>query len=95
MGKFVKAKSEQAFFKVALYGKTGSGKTLTSLLWAEGLAAREGKRVAFVDTERGIQRQDSCKWRAADRGMAADQEAIQAADVPFPGRVLPRDPVRP
>ena len=53
MGKFVKAKSEQAFFKVALYGKTGSGKTLTSLLWAEGLAAREGKRVAFIDTERG------------------------------------------
>ncbi len=53
MGKFQKAKSEQAYFKVALYGKTGSGKTLTSLLWAEGLAAREGKRVAFVDTERG------------------------------------------
>ncbi len=53
MGKFVKAKSEQAYFKVAPYGKTGSGKTLTSLLWAEGLAAREGKRVAFIDTERG------------------------------------------
>ena len=53
MSKFQKAKSEQAFFKVALYGKTGSGKTLTSLLWAEGLAAREGKRIAFVDTERG------------------------------------------
>jgi hypothetical protein len=53
MAKFQKAKSEQAYFKVALYGKTGSGKTLTSLLWAEGLAAREGKRVAFVDTERG------------------------------------------
>ncbi len=53
MSKFQKAKSEQAYLKVALYGKTGSGKTLTSLLWAEGLAAREGKRVAFVDTERG------------------------------------------
>lgn len=51
--KFVKAKSEQAFLKVALYGKAGTGKTLTSLLWAEGLAARDGKRVAFVDTERG------------------------------------------
>jgi hypothetical protein len=53
MGKFIKAKSEQAFAKIALYGKTGSGKTLTSLLWAEGLAALDGKRVAFIDTERG------------------------------------------
>ena len=53
MGKFQKAISEQAYAKVALYGKTGSGKTLTSLLWAEGLAARDGKRVAFIDTERG------------------------------------------
>ena len=53
--KFIKAKSEQAFFKVGLYGKTGSGKTLTSLLWAEGLAARDGKRVAYIDTERGTE----------------------------------------
>src|SRR5512136_2850188 len=53
MGKFVKAKSEQAFLKLALYGKPGSGKTLTSLLWAEGLAEREGKRIGMIDTERG------------------------------------------
>ena len=53
VGRFVKAKSEQAFFKAALYGKPGSGKTLTSLLWAEGLAVRDGKRVALIDTERG------------------------------------------
>lgn len=53
--KFVKAKSEQAFFKVGLYGKTGTGKTLTSLLWAEGLAARDGKRIAYIDTERGTE----------------------------------------
>lgn len=52
-GKFTKAKSEQAFFKVGLYGATGSGKTFTSLLWAEGLAAKVGKRVAYIDTERG------------------------------------------
>jgi hypothetical protein len=51
--KFSKAKSEQAFFKAALYGKTGSGKTLTSLFWAEGLSKREGKRIAFIDTEHG------------------------------------------
>jgi KaiC/GvpD/RAD55 family RecA-like ATPase len=53
MGKFVKAKSEQAYFKAAKYGKPGSGKTFTALLWAEGLAAREGKRIAYIDTERG------------------------------------------
>ena len=53
MGKFVKAKNEQAFLKLALYGKPGGGKSLTSLLWAEGLAAIDGKRIAVVDTERG------------------------------------------
>jgi hypothetical protein len=53
--RFTKAKSEQAFFKAALYGKAGSGKTLTSLLWAEGLATRENKRVAYIDTERGTE----------------------------------------
>ncbi len=54
-GKFMKAKSEQAYFKLGLYGKTGSGKTLTSLLFAEGLARREGKRIAYIDTERGTE----------------------------------------
>ena len=55
MSKFTKAKSGQAFFKGGLYGKQGSGKTLTSLLWAEGLAAKEGKRIAYIDTERGTE----------------------------------------
>lgn len=55
MAKFQKAKSEQAYFKAGLYGKTGSGKTLTSLLWAEGLATRENKRIAYIDTERGTE----------------------------------------
>lgn len=55
MGAFKKAQSEQAFLKLGLYGKTGSGKTLTSLLWAEGLAAREKKRIAYIDTERGTE----------------------------------------
>lgn len=53
--KFTKAISEQAYFKAALYGKAGTGKTLTSLLWAEGLAARDNKRVAYIDTERGTE----------------------------------------
>lgn len=54
-GKFQKAKSEQAFLKLAEYGKAGSGKTLTALLIAEGLAKRDGKRIAYVDTERGTE----------------------------------------
>lgn len=54
-GKFSKAKNEQAFFKVGLYGQTGSGKSLTSLLWAEGLAKKERKRIAYIDTERGTE----------------------------------------
>lgn len=55
MAKFTKAKSEQAFLKLALYGKTGSGKTLTSLLFAEGMAQRDKKRIAYIDTERGTE----------------------------------------
>lgn len=52
-GKFTKAKAEQARLKVGLYGGQGSGKTLTALMLAEGLAAIDGKRVAYIDTERG------------------------------------------
>lgn len=50
---FQKAKAEQAYLKMLFYGPPGSGKTLTALLVAEGLAANSGKRVAVVDTERG------------------------------------------
>lgn len=50
---FRKAKAEQAALKMGIYGPAGSGKTFTALLVAEGLAKRAGKRVAFVDTERG------------------------------------------
>ncbi len=53
MSGFRKAKAEQAALKMGLYGAPGSGKTLTSLLMAEGLAKIDGKRVAFVDTEHG------------------------------------------
>lgn len=53
--KIVKAKDAtgQAFLKVALYGKAGSGKTLTSLLLAEGLAAKRGKPILLIDSENG------------------------------------------
>lgn len=53
MAGFRKAKAEQAALKMGIYGPAGSGKTLTSLMIAEGLAAVSGKRVAVVDTERG------------------------------------------
>lgn len=51
--KFAKAKPEQGFVKISLYGPPGSGKTFTTLLVAEGLAAASGKRIAYIDTERG------------------------------------------
>jgi len=53
MAGFRKAKAEQAALKMALYGLAGSGKTFTSLMLAEGLAKISGKRVAYIDTERG------------------------------------------
>lgn len=53
--KIVKSKqaTDQAFLKMALYGKAGSGKTLTSLLVAEGLSAKRGKPILFIDSEDG------------------------------------------
>ena len=53
MAGFRKKVAQAAPLKMTLYGAPGSGKTLTSLLFAEGLARLTGKRVAFVDTERG------------------------------------------
>ena len=50
---FKKAQAKQSKIKVGIYGKQGSGKTFTSLLFAEGLAKKENKRIAFVDTEGG------------------------------------------
>ena len=50
---FKKAQAILSKIKVGIYGKQGSGKTFTSLLFAEGLARKEGKRIAFVDTEGG------------------------------------------
>ncbi len=53
MAGFRKAKAEQAAIKLGMYGPPGSGKTFTALLAAEGLAKLSGKRIAFIDTERG------------------------------------------
>lgn len=53
MAGFRKAKAEQAALKMGIYGPPGAGKTFTSLLLAEGLAAASKKRIAYVDTEHG------------------------------------------
>lgn len=53
MAGFQRAKAEQAAIKMGIYGPPGAGKTFTSLLIAEGLAAASGKRIAYVDTEHG------------------------------------------
>jgi hypothetical protein len=50
---FTKAKPQQARLKIAIYGPPGSGKTYSTLLFAEGLAKVRGTRVAYVDSERG------------------------------------------
>jgi len=50
---FSKAEPQQARLKFGIYGPPGSGKTFTALLWAEGLAQSRGKKIAYVDTERG------------------------------------------
>lgn len=51
--RFTKAEPQQGFLKMSLYGPPGSGKTFSTLMFAEGLASRDGKRIAYVDTERG------------------------------------------
>ncbi len=50
---FKKAEPEQGFLKASMYGPPGSGKSFSALLFAEGLAKRDKKRIAYVDTERG------------------------------------------
>jgi len=50
---FAKATAKREYMKAGLYGKTGSGKTLTTLLMAEVLATMEAKRIAYIDTEKG------------------------------------------
>lgn len=52
---FQKATATRGYMKWGCYGKTGSGKTLTSLLIAEGLAKLEGKRIAYIDTEKSTE----------------------------------------
>lgn len=69
MAGFRRAKPEQASLKIGLYGPAGSGKTMTALLMAEGLAKLSGKRIAFVDTERGT---DFYCQKVPSRGVHPD-----------------------
>lgn len=50
---FKKAEPQQAYLKICGYGPSGRGKTFTTLLFAEGLVSKSGKRIAYVDTEHG------------------------------------------
>lgn len=50
---FKKAEPVAMPLKCSFYGPPGSGKTLTSMMFMEGLSKRRGKRFAFVDTELG------------------------------------------
>lgn len=47
------AKPMQATVSIGIYGPAGSGKSFTSLLFAEGLAKARGKRIAYFSTEPG------------------------------------------
>jgi len=50
---FAKAVKERARLRLAIDGPSGAGKTYTALVLATMIARNEGKRIAFVDTERG------------------------------------------
>jgi len=53
MAGFRKAVPEKTPLKLAIYGQIGTGKTLTALLFAEGLSKLTGKRINMIDTEKG------------------------------------------
>jgi energy-coupling factor transporter ATP-binding protein EcfA2 len=50
---FAKAVKQRARLRLAIDGPSGAGKTYTALVLATMIAKNEGKRIAFVDTERG------------------------------------------
>lgn len=81
MSGFRKAVPKQAAIKMSMFGPPGSGKTASALLFAEGIARVTGKRVAFVDTERGT---DFYAMAVADRKFhpaAFDFDAIYTRSI--------------
>ena len=81
MAGFRKAKAEQAALKIGLYGPPGSGKSFTSLLLAEGLVKNTGKRIAFVDTERGTDFYCQAVAQRAIHPEAFDFDAIYTRSI--------------
>lgn len=64
---FTKAVPKQQKLRALIFGKSKSGKTLTALLIAEGLARREGKRIAMIDSEYDTAGSDWYLKRVAER----------------------------
>lgn len=85
---FKKAKTEQAVLKVAAFGPPGSGKTFSTLIFAEGLvqtmaalAKAKPKRIAVVDTERGTDFYAMAVPERAVHPLAFDFDAIYTRSV--------------
>lgn len=81
MAGFQKPKPLQRAIKLAMFSRAGCGKTFTALLFAEGLAKHEGKRIAYVDTEHGT---DFYVMPVADRSPhpeAFDVDAIYTRSI--------------
>lgn len=51
MAGFQKAKREQVWIKALLSGASGSGKSMSALLMAKGVAEKCGSRIAYIGTE--------------------------------------------
>jgi hypothetical protein len=84
---FKKATKEQLSLMAALLGPAGSGKSFTALRIAARLAAKEGKRVACIDSEHGSAKKYADLFDfdvleledfAPAKYMAAIDEAIKA-----------------
>lgn len=58
MSVFKKATLEQSFARIAMFGPSGAGKTYSALRMAKGL----GKKIAFIDSERGTASKYSTKF---------------------------------
>ena len=74
---FREKKARKRYVKMCIYGGPGVGKTFTALLLAEGLAAKSGKEIAFVDTENGS---DFYVLKAERRRVHPDGFAFKAEE---------------
>jgi hypothetical protein len=75
MSGFKKATKAQSKLRLGLIGPAGSGKTMTALRIARGLAG-DGGRLAVIDTERG-----SASLYAGERGLEFDVMELESYEV--------------